>query len=78
MVVAAIVGAFTNTVLVMGLIFVIFRSAYAAANGITVDAVLGVILGVVASNGIPEAIVAAVITPALGMPLSKVLKLDKA
>ena len=74
---AAIVGSFTNTILVMGLIFVIFRDAYAAMNSIPVDAVLGVILGVVATNGIPEAIVAAVITPAICLPLHKALKLDK-
>jgi uncharacterized membrane protein len=76
MVLAAIVGSFTNTVLVMGLIFVVFRDAYAALNNIPVDAVLGVILGVVATNGVPEAIVAAIITPAICLPLRKALKLD--
>ena len=76
MVLAAIVGSFTNTVLVMGLIFVVFRDAYAALNNIPVDAVLGVILGVVATNGVPEAIVAAIITPAICLPLRKALTLD--
>ena len=76
MVVASIVGSFTNTVLVMGLIFVVFKDAYAAMNNIPVDAVLGVILGVVATNGVPEAIVAAIITPAICLPLRKALKLD--
>lgn len=76
MVLAAVVGSFTNTVLVMGLIFVIFRDAYAAMSNIPVDAVLGVILGVVATNGVPEAIVAAIITPAICLPLRKALKLD--
>lgn len=77
MVVSAVVGAFTNTVLVMGLIYLIFREPYAAMKNISMDAVLGVILGVVASNGVPEAICAAVITPAICMPLTKALKLDR-
>lgn len=73
---AATVGAFTNTVLVMGMIFLVFRQAYAAMSGIPVNAVLGVILGIVGANGLPEAICAAVITPAVCLPLSRVLKLD--
>lgn len=77
MVVASVVGAFTNTALVMGTIYFVFRDAYAAANNMASDAVLGAILGVVATNGVPEAIVAAVITPALCVPLIKALKLDR-
>ena len=73
MAISAVVGAFTNTALVMGMIFLVFRQAYATMNGIPVDAVLGVILGVVGTNGVPEAIVAAVLTPALCLPLARVL-----
>lgn len=76
MALAAAVGAFTNTVLVMGMIFLVFRQAYAVMRGIPVDAVLGVVLGIVGANGLPEAICAAVITPAVCLPLSRVLKLD--
>lgn len=78
MALSAVVGAFTNTALVMGLIAVIFHDAYAAAQGIPGDAVLGFILSIVVANGIPEAIVAAVITPAVCVPMVKVLKLDSA
>ena len=78
MVIAGIVGALTNTALVMGSIGVIFTEAYAAAQGIPVDAVLGFILGIVAANGVPEAIVAAVITPAVCVPMVRALKLEKA
>ena len=77
MVVSAVIGAFTNTALVMGMIFLAFRQAYAAMNGVPVDAVLGIILGIVAGNGIPEAVVAAVITPAVALPLAQALHLDK-
>ena len=73
MVISAVIGALTNTALVMSMIFLVFRQAYAAMNGIPVDAVLGVILGVVGTNGVPEAIVAAILTPALCLPLGRAL-----
>ena len=38
---------------------------------------LGFILGIVAANGVPEAIVAAVITPAVCVPMVRALKLEK-
>lgn len=62
-------GALTNTGFVMGFIYLFFKSAYAAANSISVDAVRGVILGVVAGNGVPEMIVAAVLVPVLCLAL---------
>ena len=48
-----------------------FQNDYAAANGITVKAVYGFILSIIGINGIPEAIVAAVITLVLGKTLMK-------
>lgn len=73
---AGAVGAFTNTALVMGLIYAAFRDAYALLQGVDTSAVIGVILGVVAGNGIPEAIVAVILTPAVCIPLIRALKLD--
>lgn len=78
MALAGVVGAFTNTALVMGTIFLVFRSAYATMAGISLDAVLGAILAIVGANGVPEAIVAAVITPAVCLPLMKIFKLGAA
>lgn len=78
MALAAVAGAFTNTALVMGAIGVIFPAAYAAAQGIPSEAVTSLILGIVAANGIPEAIVSAVITPAVCIPLAKAAKLETA
>ena len=78
LVIAAVVGAMVNTGLVMGTIAIVFRQAYAAANSIPVEAVLATILGVVAGNGIPEAICAAVIVPLVTLPLQKALKLENA
>lgn len=64
-------GAVTNTALVMGLIFIVFKDAYAAANNIPVNEVLSVILGVVFANGIPEMIVAAAIVSVTTTALRK-------
>ena len=68
----AISGALTNTLLVMGGIFVLYRDAYGKALGTTGDAVLGIIGGVISFNGVIEAIVAAVIVASVGMVLKKI------
>ncbi len=70
---AAVVGAFTNTVLVMGMIYLFFKEPYAAANSIPADTVLSVILGIVGTNGVPEAVAAAVITTPVCIALDRVL-----
>ncbi|WP_050697444.1 ECF transporter S component [Anaeromassilibacillus senegalensis] len=67
--VAALLGSFTNTVFVMGTMFLLFKDAYAAAKGIPVDAVLGAVLAVVGTNGVPEAIAAVVLTVSIGKAL---------
>ncbi|MGN0353382.1 MAG: ECF transporter S component [Roseburia sp.] len=72
--VAGIVGAFTNTLLVMNLIYVCFSQEFATAKEIAVDAVYGVILTIIATNGIPEAIVAAVLTTAICKALFQLRK----
>ena len=78
MVLAAVAGAAINTGLVMGLIAVVFRDAYAAAQGIPVEAVLGFVLGIVVANGVPEAIVAAILVPAVCVPIGRALGLEEA
>ena len=62
-------GALTNTLLVMNGIYFLFGSSYANAKGIATDALYGVILGVIGTQGVPEAIVAAVLTVAIGKAL---------
>lgn len=70
--VAGVSGALTNTLLVMNLIYFCFREEFAAAKDIAVEAVYDVILGIIAANGIPEAIVGAVLTMLVGGVLLKV------
>lgn len=72
--VAGIAGSLTNTVGVMGLIFLLFRDAYAAAKAIEPDLVLSVIGGIVATNGVIEAIGAAVLVSLIGTVLMRVTK----
>lgn len=63
---AGIAGSLTNTLLVMNLIYLLFGESYAAAKEITYKALYGTILTVIGTNGIPEAIVAAILVTAIG------------
>ncbi|MBD5508098.1 MAG: ECF transporter S component [Lachnospiraceae bacterium] len=69
---AGLAGAFTNTLFVMSGIFILYKDAYAQKMGVAGDAVLDVILGVVAFNGVVEAVVAAVIVTGVGLALTRV------
>ena len=70
--VAGVIGAFVNTFLVMGSIYVLYRDAYAAAQGIDPMAVLGVIAGIIGFNGVIEAILSGVIVSAVGVVLNRI------
>lgn len=72
--VAGAVGALTNTLLVMNLIYVCFSEQFAAAKEIALDAVYGAILAIIAANGIPEAIVGAVLTTAVCKALKSYMR----
>ena len=67
--VAGFIGSMVNTIGVMGLIYLLFGEQYAAAGGQSYDLLLKVIMGVVAVNGVPEALIAAVLTLAVGKVL---------
>ena len=71
LILAGISGALVNTLLVMNMIFLFFREAYAAANEVAVQAVYGFILSVIGINGVPEAIVAGILTFFIGRVLMK-------
>ncbi|MGI6011385.1 MAG: ECF transporter S component [Ruminococcus sp.] len=72
---AGLAGSLTNTLLVMHMILLFFGESYAAASEITGNVYLA-ILAVIGVNGIPEAIVAAVIVALIGKVLmnTKVMK----
>ncbi|MCI1955915.1 MAG: ECF transporter S component [Oscillospiraceae bacterium] len=66
-----LIGSLTNTVLVMNLIYFLFRDAYGKVKNIPVSTVYHAVLAVIVTNGVPEAIVAAVLTAAVCRPLMK-------
>jgi uncharacterized membrane protein len=66
---ADIVGSLTNTILVMHFIFIFFKDSFAARQNVAIDTVYSVLLGIIAANGIPEAIAAAILTTAVCMPV---------
>ncbi len=59
---AGFAGALTNTLLVMNGIFLFYGDTWAAAQNKAGQFVYGLILGVIGVNGVPEALVAAVLT----------------
>lgn len=71
LILAGLSGALTNTIFVMGLIYLLFKDSYASARGMAVDAIGGAILTVVFTNGIMEAIVASILVATVGGVLLK-------
>ena len=68
------IGSMTNTVLVMGSIYVLLAQQYAQARNVGVTAVFGLVMGTVTASGIPEAIAAAILVGAIGKALLAVMK----
>ncbi len=62
---AGIAGSLTNTIFVMGGIYLLYGEAYAAATGKAFDVLFQAILVIIGTNGVPEAIVAAILTAAI-------------
>ena len=60
--IAAVLGTLTNTIGVLGLTYILYLDQYAQAREISREAVAGTLLTVGLTNGIPEAIVSALIT----------------
>lgn len=71
--VSAVAASLLHTVLVLGGLYVFFGRAYAQAVGQAYDALLGLIGTVVLTNGVPEAVIAAVVAVAAGKALDRFL-----
>lgn len=69
--IAGITGSLTNTLLVMNMIFLFFRDSFAQISNIASSAVYWSILSVIVINGIPESIVAAILTIIIGKIILK-------
>lgn len=75
-IVAAALGTLTNTVLVLGLMGLIYTGPVAAAYNTTSSGLFKVLLVVVGTNGIPEVIAAMIITPLIVRALFAATKLS--
>jgi len=69
--VAGVGGSLTNTLLVMSFIYLFFGQTYAQAKNVPIQTLYSLILSVIAINGIPEAIVAGILTIAICKALMK-------
>ena len=74
--ITGIVGSMTNTLLVLHFIFIFFGDSWNAArpHPAPADAIYAAIWGLVASTGIPEAVAAAILVPAIVGALAIVIK----
>lgn len=71
---SAFLGSMTNTLLVLGGIFLFFGQDYASIVELQYNLLLGAIGSVILTNGIPEAIIAWIASYAVCIPLKKILK----
>ncbi len=72
--ISAAFNTILHTVLVMGGIYVFFAEPYAAAQAIAADAVIGVIMAVIMSNGMIEMLMSAIVLPALVKALNPIME----
>ena len=68
---AGVAGSLTNTILVMNMIYFFFGSSYAEVSKKAVKGLYQVILGVIFMNGIPEAVIAGILTVGIGSVLMR-------
>ena len=76
-IITAFMGTIFHTIMVMGLIFLLYGDMFALKMNLSPDQVLGSILFLSVTHGIPEAVFAAVIVTPVAMALRKVLRKDK-
>lgn len=66
------IGSMTNTIFVMGSIYILLAGEYASAKGVVMGKVFGLIMVTVVSSGIAEAIAAAILVVIIGKILLKI------
>jgi uncharacterized membrane protein len=72
--IAGVLGSLTNTVLVLGFIYLFYGEPYANFLKLDMDELLPALLTIVATNGITEAILSGVLTPIISKPLVRMRK----
>lgn len=71
---AAVLGTVTNTVLFLGTWFVLIGQTYSLAKGIPISTTFSLLTGIVAMNGIPEALLSGLIVTPIIKALKKAIK----
>lgn len=71
---SAIISTLIHSILVLGMIYIFFGKDYAAANNIAYDALLAALGMVILTNTLLEAALAAIISPAVAIPINKIFK----
>ncbi len=69
MTLAGVAGSLTNTILVLGLIGTLYRTKAAGFYQIDLSKLMPYLLTIVGTNGVPEAIMAGILAPLIGLPL---------
>lgn len=77
LILAGVAGSLTNTILVMNFIYIFFGQSYALASERAFSTLYTYILAVIVGSGIPEAIVAGVLTGIIGNIMLKVTHLNQ-
>lgn len=72
--IGAVVGSLTNTVGVLGMIYLVYAADFAAARGINPDAVLKVVYTIALVNGLPEAVISVLISIPVILAVKKARK----
>lgn len=75
---AGFAGSMTNTILVMGGIYLFFGKSYAQVNNLTYEALLAFVGGVISLNGVIEALVAAALATLIARPLFPIVQKGRA
>ena len=71
---AGFAGSLTNTLLVMGGIYLFFGKSYAEVRGIAYETLLATITTIITGSGLVEAFVAAALSALIGMALLRYMK----
>lgn len=72
--IGAAIGSLTNTVGVLGMIYILYAQQYAGAKDIPVSTAAAAIFGVALTNGVPEAVVSVLITIPVVLAVKKIMK----
>ena len=73
---ATVIGSLTNTFGVLTMIYVLYAAKFAAAKGIDPSIAAKTIYGIAIINGVPEAIIATIITIPVVFAIKKIKKQD--